>query len=152
MDSRNLGRFEPIRMSELPPTSRLEIGMISFGRANIECHVRALSAFGATLAVPSPMRIPDEFVLRAHPGQKSYACNVVKRSGISSALFLSRPSPAAPECPILCLAKVPISFCFSKTFTHVIGAPKRGTRRSRKTAATVLSLGSNLRHSGGSPN
>lgn len=57
--------------------------MISFGRADIECHIRAISAFGATLTVPSPTRIPDEFVLLAHSGQKSYACNVVKRSGIS---------------------------------------------------------------------
>ena len=70
-------------MSELPPTSRLKIGMISFGRANVECNIRTISAFGATLTVPSPTRIPDEFVLLAGSGQKSYACNVVKRSGIS---------------------------------------------------------------------
>ena len=83
-------------MSELPPTSRLKIGMISFGRANVECSIRAISAFGATLTVPAPTRIPDQFVLLAGSAQKSYACNVVKRSGISAS-FLSRPSPAAPD-------------------------------------------------------
>ena len=70
-------------MSELPPTSRLKVGMISFGQTNVECTIRAISAFGATLMVPSPTRIPDEFILVAGSGQKSYACNVVKRSGIS---------------------------------------------------------------------
>jgi len=70
-------------MSEVPPTSRVKVGMISFRQTNVECTIRAISAFGATLMVPSPTRIPDEFVLVVGSGQKSCACNVVKRSGIS---------------------------------------------------------------------
>jgi hypothetical protein len=78
-------------MSELPPTSRLKIGKISFGRANVECSIRAISAFGATLTVPAPTRIPDQFVLLAGSAQKSYACNVVKRSGISIGVVFVPP-------------------------------------------------------------
>ena len=78
-------------MSEVPPTSRSKIGMISFGRANVECNIRTISAFGATLTVPSPARIPDEFVLLAGSGQKTYVCNVVKRSGISIGVVFVAP-------------------------------------------------------------
>ena len=70
-------------MSELPPTSRVKVGVISFGQISVECTIRNISAFGATLIVPSPAGIPDQFVLVAGSGQKSYACNVVKRSKVS---------------------------------------------------------------------
>ena len=83
MDSRNLSRFERRRMSDLSPPSRLKLGMISFGRAKMECTVRAMSAFGATLTVPSLAGIPDEFVLTLGSSQKTYTCNVVKRRGVS---------------------------------------------------------------------
>ena len=78
-------------MSETSPSSRLKVGTISFGRGKVECTIRSLSAFGATLTVPTPTDIPDEFLLVAGSSQKSYACTVVKRRGISiSVVFVPR--------------------------------------------------------------
>ena len=65
--------------------------MISLGQVNVECTIRTISVFGATLVVPSPTHIPNEFVLVVGSGQKSYACNVVKRSGISIGVVFVSP-------------------------------------------------------------
>ncbi len=65
-------------MSELPPSSRLNVGVISFGQNSVKCTIRYISAFGATLMVPTPADVPDRFVLVDNA--KSHACNVVKRS------------------------------------------------------------------------
>src|ERR1039457_3565137 len=110
-------------MSEPSPTSPMKVGVISFGQISVECTIRNISAFGATLIVPSPARIPDQFVLVAGSGQKSYACNVAKRSGISIAENLLRH---AQDQAII--HSTFISERIDAFLPHLISAAARGVR------------------------
>jgi hypothetical protein len=60
---------------------RLKPGQIIFGDAKVECTIRSVSSFGASIEPLSRAKIPDQFVLLDVSDHKSYACNVVVRQG-----------------------------------------------------------------------
>jgi hypothetical protein len=60
---------------------RMKHGQIIFGDAKVECTIRSVSSFGASLEPLSRSNIPDQFVLLDFSDRKSYACNVVVRQG-----------------------------------------------------------------------
>lgn len=64
----------------------LKAGTIEIGGGAIDCTVRNMSKIGAALDVPSPVGIPDEFVLVVPSDVLRFACRVVwrksKRIGI----------------------------------------------------------------------
>jgi hypothetical protein len=65
-------------MTDSPSSARV----IALGRTSIECSISKISAVGATIRVTSPSRLPDQFSLVDGFG-KTYACNVVWRTGAS---------------------------------------------------------------------
>jgi hypothetical protein len=62
-------------------TGRMKSGQIIFGDAKVDCTIRSVSSFGASLEPLSRANIPDQFVLLDVFDRKSYACNVVLRQG-----------------------------------------------------------------------
>ena len=56
-------------------------GQIIFADAKVECTIRTMSRFGASIEASSRANIPDQFVLLVSSDHKSYACNVVRRRG-----------------------------------------------------------------------
>jgi hypothetical protein len=57
----------------------LKAGTIEMVRGAIDCTVRNLSKVGAALNVPSPVGIPDEFILVIPRDELRIACRVVWR-------------------------------------------------------------------------
>ena len=63
------------------PIGRMMPGQIIFADAKIECTIRNISSFGASIEPLSLANIPDQFVLLVSSDRKSYASNVVWRKG-----------------------------------------------------------------------
>ena len=63
------------------PIGRMMPGQIIFADAKVECTIRNISSFGASIESLSLANIPDQFVLLVSSDRKSYACNVVWRKG-----------------------------------------------------------------------
>jgi hypothetical protein len=69
-------------------TGRMKPGRIIFADAKVECTIRNISSFGASLELLLRANIPDQFILLDGSDQKSYACNVVSRqSGYIGVVF-----------------------------------------------------------------
>jgi hypothetical protein len=65
---KSVGRFKP--------------GRIIFADAKVNCTIRNMSSFGASIEIsPRVVKIPDQFVLLVSSDRKSYACHVVRRKG-----------------------------------------------------------------------
>jgi len=60
---------------------RMRPGQIIFADAKLECTIRNMSSFGASLEPLLRANIPDQFILLDGSDRKSYACNVVSRQG-----------------------------------------------------------------------
>lgn len=60
----------------------LKAGRIEFGGAVIDCTVRNLSKVGAALDVPTPVGIPDQFVLVIPSDALRFSCRAVWRQRI----------------------------------------------------------------------
>jgi hypothetical protein len=61
---------------------RLKLGQIIFANAKVNCTIRNISSFGASIEIsPRVVKIPDQFVLLVSSDRKSYACHVVRRKG-----------------------------------------------------------------------
>ena len=57
----------------------LRLGLISFGRAQTDCTIRTISAFGAALDVRDGQKLPEEFALTVLPDGSRRRCAVVWR-------------------------------------------------------------------------
>lgn len=60
---------------------RMRSGQITFADTKVECTIRNMSSFGASLEPFLRANIPDQFILLDVSDRKSYACSVVSRQG-----------------------------------------------------------------------